>query len=370
MFGRFFKAPSFSDNTWSTFSNDVLFMTDQIVSYEYTKRLTKAGQFSLVLPFDRQKLGKLELMGTVCMNDNDWLAIENVSYDGKTLTLSGKDMKGLLDTRIALYGTAQGEGTDGYDIVSGTTAQCIKHYLDNNCISPADSKRALPIRWSGGAQGLQNDSFMARFECLSDIVSELCDNAGIGYDIRGYLSGSRFEFRTIQGVDRSFAQSERPRVIFSAAWGNVRSQSFEHGVDNLINVAYATGSDEVTTAVFRDNLQKSGVLRRECNVSVGVASSDEYFDKYAFKDLFDNVESHSYTIEAAVTSGYGTAYDLGDTVTVRDEYTGNMFNAVLTEVTESFSAGKHDLKLVLGQQKQKPLQKIVNNLLSGTARRR
>lgn len=370
MFGRFFKAPTCSNGAWSTFSNDALFMTDQIVSYEYTKRLTKSGQFSLVLPFERQKLGKLELMGTVCMNDSDWLMIENISYDGKRITLSGKDMKGLLDTRIALYGASQGNAADGYDIASGTTAQCIKHYLDFNCISPADSKRALPIVWYGGASGLQSDSYMARFEFLSDIISELCDNAGIGYDIRGYLSGSGFRFFTIQGVDRSFAQSVRPRVIFSAAWGNVRSQSFEHGVDNLINAVYATDTNEVTTTVFRDNSEQSGVFRRESNVSVGVPYTDEYFSKYAIKEVSDNVESHSYKIEAAVTSGYGTAWDLGDTVTVRDDYTGNKFDAVITEATKSYSAGQQGLTVVLGQQKQKPLQKIVNNLLSGTARRR
>lgn len=364
MFGRFFKAPTLTNGAWSSFNDDFLFSTDRFVSYEYTKRLSKPGSFSLSMPFDRDRLRKLELMGTVCMDGQDWLLVENISYDGQTITLSGKDMKGLLDTRIALYGTASG----GYDIASGTTAECLKHYLDNNCISPADSSRALPLAWRSGAQGLASDSYMARFEPLSDIFSELCDNAGIGYDIR--RSGSTFGFQTIQGVDRSYAQSVRPRVIFCLGWKSVRSQLFEHGVDNLINVVYATGTNEVTNAVYRGGTEKTGVFRREHNVSVNVSTVDEYFEKYAYKDLSDNVESHSFTVEAALTSGYGTAYDLGDIVTVKDDYTRNMFNKVVTEVTQTFGSGNRELKLVLGQQKQKPLQKIVNNLLSGTQRRR
>lgn len=370
---KVFSPPVKADGAWKTFSERQLFTTNRIVSFEYTKRWTKTGSFTLTIPFDRAKLQGLSLMGVICAETDGrshWLLIENIEYDSRTIVLYGKDAKGLLATRIALYGTAQGEGTDGYDVVSGTTAQCIKHYLDNNCISPADAFRALPITWGGGVNGLQNDSYMARFEYLSDIVSELCDNAGIGCDIAGNLSGGGFTFTTKSGTDRSMNQSENNRVIFSLSWGNVRNQTFQHSVSDLYSVIYAAGSDNVTTAVFRDNNTPSGISRRECNVSVSVESTDDYFSKYALNQVTDNTEKHGCTVDAAKSGGYGTDYSLGDKVSVRDDFSGNTFHYVITEVTESYSAGQQGLTIVLGNQKQKPLQKIVNGFLSGTAGRR
>ena len=83
----------------------------------------------------------------------------------------------------------------------------------------------------------------------------------------------------------------------------------------------------------------------------------------------DNVETHSYTVDPSAT-GYGTDYDLGDKVTVIDRVTGNRFDAVITEAVKSYSQGAQNITLSLGKQKKKPLQRIVNDLIGGVARRR
>ena len=259
-------------------------------------------------------------------------------------------------------------------MVSGTTAQCVKHYLDANAISPATSARSLPLMWdTASVSGLASDSYMARLEYLSEVVKKLCDGADIGYDVTGDLSGGVFKFRLLQGTDRSFSQSVNPRVIFCPAWGNVRRMEFSHSVDELLNVIYAVDTNDHTSVVYRGENVPSGVQRRECTVNAGVSSTDPatagYFDKYAIAQAADNVESHSYTIEPSV-SGYGTDYSLGDIVTVLEPATNNKYNATITEVTKAYSQGKRDITITLGDQKQKPLQRIVNDLISGTARRR
>ena len=81
------------------------------------------------------------------------------------------------------------------------------------------------------------------------------------------------------------------------------------------------------------------------------------------------MESHSFTIEPTV-SGYGTDYTLGDYVTILDDYTGNLYKRQITEVTKSYSQGQKSIALTFGTPKQKPLQKLVNSFISGTARRR
>ena len=335
----------------------------------------------MVLPFRDEFLSSLTINGTI-EYDDDWLFVQGISHNGDTITLTGKDCKGLLDLRITEYGGTSVAGAEGYDVVSGTTAQCVKHYLDANAvISDADIEayiqahmptateeeknatraamraRRLPVSWnSESVSGLVSDSYMARLEYLSEVINKLCDGANLGYDVRaqGYLHYYNFT------------------IIFTPGWGNVRSMTFDHSVDELYNMIYAVDVNESTSPIPRGDVP-SGVMRRECTVSVGVSSTDPstagYFAKYALEQVESNTETHSYTI-VPTTAGYGTDYTLGDIVTVLEPVTGNQYNATITEVTKTYAQGRQDITIVLGSQKKKPLQKIVNDLISGTARRR
>ena len=63
-------------------------------------------------------------------------------------------------------------------------------------------------------------------------------------------------------------------------------------------------------------------------------------------------------------------YELGDVVAVQDIFTKNIEDVQITEVSKSYRQGQQRLSLTFGKPKQNPLQKIVNDFLSGTARRR
>ena len=374
MYAKFFKAATLSGSQWSDFTDDFLFATDRVVQYEYTKRFTRPGNFSMVLPFDEGVLNKLEINGTI-FYDGDWLWVQGISYDSKTITLTGTDAKGLLGTRISLYSDPQVSGGQGYDIATGTTQACIQHYVENNGkVGTCLAGRELPITAFSGADGLGDDSYMARLEYLSDIVAALCENAGIGYEMEGKLESAGFQLTTVQGVDRSFSNSADPPVpvvIFSPKRRNVRSIAFEYGVDNLYNVVYGVDSKEHVGVAYRDTSGDVQLARRECTVSVSeVAFNNDLFAKYALHQVEDNLATQSCTVEAAVSSGYGTAYQLGDIVSVQDIYTDNMMSYQITEVTKSYAAGQQNITLVFGTPKQKPLQKIVNGFLSGTLKRR
>lgn len=358
MFAKIFKPPTLT----GTFTDDFLLATDRIVSYEYTKRWAKTGDFTLVFPFDKEILQVLNLNGIIYI-DGDWLFIQNVSYNGRQITVTGKDCKAFLESRIALPNNT---GYTGYSSVSGTTAHCIEYYLNLNCINPTDTNRKLPLIFAGGTAGLESDSYMARFEYISDIVTTMCENAGIGFDVRGNIAGSGFKFYLLKGVDRSFNQNLNARVIFSSHWRNIVSQSFERGVDNLLNAVYATDVDEVSQLVVTT---ASGISRRECNVNVGISNSDSWFEKYALKEIKDNVATESFDI-AVPFQNYGTDYSLGDIVTVKDDFAGGFYNRAVTEVTKSYSSGQRSISLVLGIPKQKPVQKLVNNLINKTQQRK
>ena len=113
MIAKLFDTPVLENGAFQTLASKHKGDTNRLAEYTYTKRWTKPGDFELTLPFDTELLSMLTLNGFICFDDgteNDWLWIQNLTYDGKSITLSGKDCKGLLETRIALYGATQTAG--------------------------------------------------------------------------------------------------------------------------------------------------------------------------------------------------------------------------------------------------------------------
>ena len=377
MVAKFFRAAAYNSG-WSTFQNDLIYVTDRIVSLEVTERFTRLGEFTLTLPFSDDVISAFMrngiINGTIFV-DNSWLWVQSIAYDNSTVVLAGKDCKGMLSTRLTEYGEAQQSAVQGYDIAEGTTKECIEHYVTRNALSPENTDRILPIVSVAGVNGISSDSYMSHLEVLSDVVEKLCVDADIGYTVRGRLQSSQssgFVLTTVKGVDRSHAQSERPRVIFAASHGNVSSISFEHGVDDLVNAIYATDTNELTSIVHRDTVPASGLLRRECSISSGIpydTTTEDYYDRYVLNEVADNTESHSFSLTVPV-QGYGTGYSLGDYVSVLDDSTKNLERLQITEVRKSYASGQRSIGITLGVPKQKPFQRLNNDLISGTARRR
>lgn len=318
------------------------------------------------LVYDKAVLKNLAV-GEIIEYDGSWLIIEGLSYDYKQIRLSGHDLGIVLSMRVSTYNPdAQESGTQGYDVVQGTTAQCIEHYIDNNLINPANSERAVPMSFdANGVHGEANDHYMARLENVSDIVTALCDDAGIGYVADLY--GGLIRIRLKASTDKSITQSARAWVIFAAERGNVTGISFEHDSSNFLNAVYATGA-EVTEVVYRSlAVVPEGLERYECAVDLSINSVDDIRD-YALKAVESNTVTHAYQL--SVPAGdYGVKYQLGDKVTVEETELGNRYTAVITEVKFSQGAGHKSIAITLGRQKPKLLNTIVNNIMSGTARR-
>lgn len=350
MFARFFR------HDGNAFS--FLFATQDINSYDYTKRWAKVGNFTLTLPYDKTYVKKL-LMNDFIEYDGDWLFIEDINYNNQNIILSGHDCKQLVYLRISALGSL----SEQFDGKTGTTAQCIEYFLDKNMISPVDSVRELPIHFKSGAVGLADDGYMTKLENVGDIVEKLCNSAGIGYEVKGNLSHDYFTFQLKNTVDKSRNQSENTRVIFSAERQNVTSISFEHDETNLYNAITAQGAGTIEV-VYRDNNNiPQGIARRECALEVNVNSVSE-IRKAALLAAEDNIDTHTYNL-GTFSGDYGTKFSLGDIVSVKDEATANYFSDVITEVHMNRNAENQNIQITLGRQKPKLLNKIVKNMLNG-----
>lgn len=362
------------ETSGQSFQNVFVTAIMKVLSYEYTKKWCGVGSFTLTLPLTKRNVKTMQV-GYIISVDGiafsaDWLMIETVDYSGGILTVSGPDLNGILNLRRTLFGAAQADGAQGYDIVEGSTAHCIEHYLNNNIISPADEERMIPnfSFHTNNIVGISNDSYMSRLELLSTVIEDLCNNANIGYRIYGNSAAhDLIYFRLLMGVDRSVYQTDRGKVVLAKGKGNVINYEFSHSVSDLYNAIYATGAD-VTMAVYRDSVKPSGFARRETAVDVGAVSVSE-IRQYAIYEMRDNVESHCFDMD--IRAGlYGEKFSLGDTITVYDTYSSNFFSAVVTEVKKTISNNQHSIKIVLGKQNQKLLNRIVTGIYTGTIKKR
>ena len=344
----------------STFQDEFLFQTNNVVSYEYTKKFVGTGNFTLVLAIDKAYANRI-IENCILNYNGDWLFVNNVKRDDKQITLSGTDLNGFLDLRITIFGETQVAGAKGYDVVKGTTGECVNHYLNNNAINPEDKSRRIPRLVIGQtAQGKAKDNYMARLQVLTEVIGNLCENATIGYEITADTSKNQFVFNTLVGTDRSIQQSDNTAVIFSQARNNLFSATYERGNEDLLNAIYATGAD-VTQTVYRNGNTPTGVLRHETAIDVSVDSVADIKD-YALKQVNGNISNNSYELDIRGIDDYGKKYKLGDYVTVMDTVMGKAWTAQIIQITARISSNEHKISLTLGDTKTKLLNKIQNSV--------
>lgn len=343
----------------SSFQDEFLFATNNFISYTYTKKFCGTGNFTLVLPATEKNINKI-IEDDLINIDEDWLIVNNIKRDNDHMEITGTDLNGWLDLRITVFGKVQVAGARGYDVVKGTTGECVNHYIINNATNPTDSNRKFPRLAIGQtAQGKSNDSYMARLQSLAEVVGSLCKNATIGYEITADIENNKFIFNTIVGTNRSVEQSVHSKVIFTQKNGSLFSASYERGNADLLNTIYATGAD-VTQTVYRDDIQKVGVLRRESAIDVSVSTVSDIKD-YALAQCTGNILTNSYELDIRAIDDYNKKYKLGDYVTVKDVVTKEIWTAQIEEMTKTISASEQKISLVIGDAKTKLLNKIQNS---------
>ena len=344
----------------STFQDEFLFQTNNVISYEYTKKFAGTGNFTLVLAIDKSYVNRI-VENCILNYNGDWLFVNNIKRDDKQITLSGTDLNGFLDLRVTIFGETQVAGATGYDVVKGTTGECVNHYINNNAVNPEDENRRIPRLVIGQtAQGKAQDNYMARLKVLTEVVGNLCTNATIGYEIVANISKNQFIFNTLAGTDRSIEQTENTPVIFSQARNNLFSATYERGNEDLLNAIYATGAD-VTQTVYRNGNTPAGVLRHETAIDVSV-DSVAYIRDYALKQVEGNISNNSYELDIRAVDDYGKKYKLGDYVTVKDAVSGRAWTAQIVQATTRTSSNEYKISLTLGDVKTKLLNKIQNSV--------
>lgn len=325
-------------------SLEIIDVIDTYKSIIWTTRYFTAGDFELYIPVSEKMLNQLRRDYYLVREDDmtQAMIINKIQIDtdvelGNYLIVTGKSLKSILHRRIVWEQT----------MLQGKVEFCIRQLLDDNITNSSISERNVTNLVLGTELGTtSNMSSQYTGDNLGEIVENLCKTHGLGYDILLDLEEKLFIFVLYQGADRSYNQTENPRVIFSNEFDNLLRSSYTHDSENYKNVAKVAGEGEGIARKSTVVGTASGLNRYELFVDArDVSSNDGSVDDTTYTDMLAErgVEALSETtmtenIEGEIENNHtyvlNQDYFLGDIIEVVNEY-GISMTPRVTEVIET-----------------------------------
>lgn len=324
---------------------------DYCASIIWTRRYCQAGDFELYIPVTQEAMELIKINRLVQREDapESLMIIKNITLTtdpeaGDFLTVTGPSAEGYIGQRVIWSQTN----------LSGTIAEAITQLLNENLISPAEEARAIPGITVGDTSAAESESLTKQItgDNLLEAITGILNEYKLGFDFT-YNDGA-LAFNIYQGTDRSFDQSENPRVIFSPEFDNFLTSEYNSNAESYANVALVAGEGEGAARKTQEVGTATGAERVELYVDARDLSSDteggtltptEYnalLVSRGEESLAEAqmVESYTGEVEPNTSFIFGTDYQLGDIVEIENEF-GTASAARITEIIESWDENGH-----------------------------
>lgn len=320
-------------------------VVDSYVSYIWRPSYSEIGDFELYLGASKELLDLLQinryLVRTSDINVdsqdkvtyNKVMIIKNIELitdveNGDFLSVTGRELKFLLHQRIVWNMTN----------ISSTVELAIRRMINENAIEPTDSKRVIPNLVLGAQMG-DTESIVKQITCdyLDVAIIDLCVTYNYGWDI--FIYDNNLIFVLYSGLDRSYGQTDRPYVIFSDSFENLYNTDYQVETEQYANCTLIGGVGEGVDRIYTTvGNTKTGLNRYETFTDAkdisrddGTVGDNNELPLEEYKELLkergkDNLASLQYTegfsgeVLSDVAFKYGEDFDLGDIVTVINEY--------------------------------------------------
>lgn len=332
-------------------------MIESPTSAIWTERYNTPGEFEIYTPAT-QELFELLLPGRYEGTARAAAPIETVHFitrpDRNTVMLverielttddeeddfiriKGRAASCLLDRRIVWKQTS----------LSGRVDMAIYRLVRENAINPEDEARRLPLLMD--APNVLADTISAQYTGagLLEAVKDITAAYGLGFrvvtDGRSIIT---LRLELYKGADKSLAQTANSPVIFSPDFENLSASAYAFDMEKYKNVALVAGEGEGTARKQAAQGQAAGMARREMYVDArdmstndGEISEEDYTaqlkargeEKLAERDV---AEAFGGEVDTGNTFVIGVDYDVGDIVTVVNEY-GVRADARVSDVSE------------------------------------
>lgn len=267
--------------------------------------------------------------------------------EGDFLIVTGRELKFILHQRIVWQQTN----------LTGTAENGIRRLVNENAISPKDSKRKFNNLILGPSASLTDrieKQLTGQF--LDEAIVEICTSYNYGWDIFGY--NNSYVFILYQGLDRSYNQSIRPYVVFSDRFDNLYNTDYQLKTEGYATTALVGGEGEGTNRIYSTvNDTPSGLDRYEMFVDAKDLSSNKGSENEIPQSTYIQLlqeRGNEKLAEATITEGfsgevlsgsgtnyeYGLDFDLGDIVTVINSYGISKNVRVLSSIESEDETGK------------------------------
>lgn len=318
---------------------------DYCASIIWTRRFNKIGDFELYIPVSTEALELVKINTIIQRADQpeSLMIIKSIQLTtdpeaGDYLTITGESIEALIAQRIIWQQTN----------LQGTLAQAIKQLLNENIINPTDSSRRIPGIAAGDmTPATQILKKQITGDNLLEAIMGILNEYKLGFNLL-YNSGV-LNFNIYAGVDRSFNQTENPRVIFSPEFDNFVTSEYLNSAEDFANVAMVAGEGSGAARKTQEVGTAEGIERVEIYVDARDISSDteggtipesEYNQLLISRGqekLAETPMKTSFTgqVEPSVNYIYGIDYQLGDIIEIINEF-GIATAARITEIIESW----------------------------------
>lgn len=337
----------------------------------WTERFRSVGDFEIHVPIVTPIAGSMAQDNYLILADTDRaMIIESINIisdedTGKSvLVCKGSSLESILERRIVWKKTT----------LSGNPLNQLHRVFEENIIfsalSPSDpeyaekSKRKIPnfifpLPTSGDPvyEHLRGKTLKCQFtgDTMLDVVISFCETYGLDFKIT-ITSDKKFKFELMLPVNHSANQVRNDIVIFSPKFDTLISSEWYLNSQYYKNVVLVhgegEGNDRVRRVVYSEEEEPSGLARREMyadardltskyddGTDMTPAEYAEDLDYRGYQKLAENsyVSAFDGKVETSIGPQYGKNYNIGDYVTVINEF-GLGSTAQVTEYIRAFDA--------------------------------
>lgn len=342
---------------------------DKINSLVWIRRYSACGEFKLLVPFTDAHARYLVKNRIVMKRGSDeaaqikYVHIQKNEQGLEEIEVQGKFLLTWCGKRIIRQ-----------QIIATATMQSnLYRIVNENLISPTDAARAIP-------DVLIDPTDETIEETATEYVSEPYSNAlvaieaaakaaELGVRVRTDVRAKKHYISVYKGRNLTAEQTENPPCVFSQEFDNVREQEYTNSIENLKTTAYVGGEekDGQTRKFAEVGSEAEGLEREEVFINATdiaqtykeddteITLTDAQYIARLTDRGWDELKQYAETLgfaSAINTNGnlkYGEDYDLGDRVTCINKRWGIRIAVAITEVTETYQAGKEDIDVTFGE---------------------
>lgn len=311
----------------------------------WNRKYNDVGEFELYAPASKELFGLAKEGVFAYREDSDSVMVLEKTQTktdqeaGDFITISGRGAESLLDRRIIWNQTN----------INEDAAQAAVRIANENLIMPMDEDRKLSILSLGRiapAQRITQRQFWGK--SLLDALKELLALADMGFCVRREERTLKLDI--YRGVDRS------EEVLFCPEYDNLLRSEHIHDRTEHKNTALVSGEGE-------------GDVKKTCSVgtTAGIKRRELYVEKSSISTNEGEITEENYlsilkgegeaaltekkvteTVNVEITPGgvfrYGIEYNLGDIVTVQDDFE-NTKKVRIVQVAENSDENGENLVL-------------------------